>query len=78
MKIETKYNIGDEVWFPFGGKPYKSKVKAIYIYHINGNIFTRYIMEDMYGESFMASRERHTYSSQEELLKNCKICQQIN
>ena len=47
MKIDTKYNIGDEVWFPFGGKPYKSKVKAIYIYHINGNIYVR---GELYGQ----------------------------
>lgn len=70
MAIETKYNIGDEVWFPFRGNPHKSKIKAIYIYHINGRIFIRYIMEDMCGESFMAYSERHAYSSREELLKS--------
>lgn len=29
MTIETKYNIGDEVWFSFIGKPIKSKVYEI-------------------------------------------------
>lgn len=29
MTIETKYNIGDEVWFRFDGKPLNGKVARI-------------------------------------------------
>lgn len=29
MKIETKYNIGDEVWFMFDGKPLSGKIARI-------------------------------------------------
>lgn len=29
MKIETKYNIGDEVWFLFDGKPINGKIARI-------------------------------------------------
>lgn len=32
MTITTKYNIGDEVWFIFGGKPYKSRVLGIKVW----------------------------------------------
>lgn len=31
MKIETKYDIGQEVWFRHGGNPYKGIVKNISI-----------------------------------------------
>ena len=31
MKIETKYDIGQEVWFCHDGKPYKGIVKNISI-----------------------------------------------
>ena len=31
MTIETKYNIGDEVWFNFKGKSKKMKVSDIFI-----------------------------------------------
>lgn len=29
MKIETKYNIGDKVWFLFDGKPLNGKIAQI-------------------------------------------------
>ena len=34
MSIETKYNIGDEVWFMFDGKPLNGKVARISEYTI--------------------------------------------
>lgn len=29
MKIETKYNIGETVWFEYGGKIYKSPIYGV-------------------------------------------------
>lgn len=37
MKIETKYNIGNEVWFNFKGKPKKMKVTDVFI-NLSSNI----------------------------------------
>lgn len=37
MKIETKYNIGQEVWFNFKGKAKKMKVTDVFI-NLSSNI----------------------------------------
>lgn len=40
MTIETKYNIGDEVWFTFSRNPISSIISSIEII-ANGNIYYR-------------------------------------
>ena len=63
MTIETKYNIGDEVWFMFLNEPFKSKVYA----YIGGK-------EKLYRcKLFLQScarREDKLFPTKEELLKS--------
>lgn len=63
MKIETKYNIGDEVWVKFIGRPLKSKVYEI----IGGK-------EKLYRCAFYLTtatfREDELFPTKEELLKS--------
>jgi len=33
MKIETKFNIGDEVWYMYGGRAFKSKLEEFTLRH---------------------------------------------
>ena len=65
MKIETKYNIGDEVWFMFGGKPHKSKVLGIKVWSQDWYIYCV--------QQFQSSGdvlEELLFSTKEELLKS--------
>lgn len=62
MTIETKYNIGDEVWFMFLNKPFQSKVYA----YVGGK-------EKLYRCKFFlqstCEREDRLFPTKEELLK---------
>ena len=67
MKIETKYNIGDEVWFIFDGKPLNGKIVKISEYTIK--IEVRF--KD--GKDYLFSREIkgfELFPTKEELLKS--------
>lgn len=67
MKIETKYNIGDEVWFIFDGKPLNGKIVKISEYTIK--IKVRF--KD--GKDYLFSREIkgfELFPTKEELLKS--------
>ena len=63
MTIETKYNIGDEVWFKFLNEPFKSKVYD----YIGGK-------EKLYRCKFFlqtaACREDELFPTKEELLNS--------
>ena len=63
MTIETKYNIGDEVWFKFIDEPYKSEV-----YDYIGGKEKLYRCK-LYLQS-AAFREEDLYPTKEELLKS--------
>lgn len=69
MTIETKYNIGDEVWFNSLGHHIKGKVDEINIsVLIDGSVHILYSIEKS-GYCF----ERHNddlFSTKEELLKS--------
>ena len=69
MKIETKYNIGDEVWCMFCGIPEKCAIVSITsrIYR-RGNI-TDYIVEIRKGLQ-VDKLESELFPTKEELLKN--------
>ena len=41
MTIETKYNIGDEVWFMWNNKPTCQKIAAIEVY-VGGKVLPSY------------------------------------
>ena len=67
MKIETKYNIGDDVWFIFDGKPLNGKIVKISEYTIK--IEVRF--KD--GKDYLFSREIkgfELFPTKEELLKS--------
>lgn len=67
MTIETKYNIGDEVWFLFDGKPLNGKIAKISEYNIKIVV----VFKD--GKEYLFSREIKGFKlfpSKEELLKS--------
>ena len=67
MTIKTKYNIGDEVWFIFDGKPLNGKIAKISEYTIKIKV----IFKD--GKDYLFSREIkgfNLFSTKEELLKS--------
>ena len=66
MKIETKYNIGDEVWFMFDGKPLNGKIAKISEHTIK----IRVRFKD--SKDYLFGRERgfKLFPTKEELLKS--------
>lgn len=46
MKIETKYSIGDEVWFMWGNKPTKRKVSLLHVSADGDGIEVTYYVDD--------------------------------
>lgn len=67
MKIETKYNVGDEVWFLFDGKPLNGKIFRITEYAIKVKV----IFKD--GKKYLFSRDIKDFKlfpTKEELLKS--------
>lgn len=65
MKIETKYNIGQEVWYSMGGHTYHNKVIGIHI--LKKDI----IMYDIrFAHTHCTLEESVVFSTKEELLKS--------
>lgn len=67
MAIETKYNIGDEVWFMFDGKPLNGKIARISEYTIKVEV----IFKD--GKEYLFSRDIKDFKlfpTKEELLNS--------
>ena len=67
MTIETKYNIGQEVWFLFDGKPLNGKIVKISEYTIKIKV----IFKD--GKGYLFSRDIKDFKlfpTKEELLKS--------
>ena len=67
MKIETKYNKGDEVWVVVGGNPHKLRIKSISSYcgHVHKSI--KYRFEENF---YITVDENDVFSTKEELLKS--------
>ena len=68
MTIETKYNIGDEVWVYYNMKPQKMTVTHINIYcskRATLKTEIRYVVDNA-----IAFRERPLFPTKEELLKS--------
>ena len=65
MKIETKYNIGDEVWVNFKGKPQKMKVSDIFI-----NLSSVQELELKAKGIIVYTSPRSVFPSKEELLNS--------
>lgn len=65
MKIETKYDIGQEVWFMHKCKPICEKVTSLTIYTHN-----KVVIEYFFQMPFVFVREERIFPTKEELLKN--------
>ena len=66
MTIETKYNIGDEVWFLFDGKPLNGKIYRISEYTIKVKVIFK-------GKEYLFGRDIKgvkLFPTKEELLKS--------
>ena len=68
MTIETKYNIGDEVWLSYGGRSVKTNIQVIYFQARDGGTATYYQMN--YKGVVVQYKEDNIYSTKEELLKS--------
>lgn len=69
MTIETKYNIGDEVWGAFRYEIWSGRITAITIYHAFGMSRIDYkvvVKEEMH----FTFREQELFPTKEELLKS--------
>jgi len=69
MKIETKYNIGDEVWGTALDEIWSGKIAAITTYHAFGikRIEYKVLVED---EMHFMFKEEYLFPTEEELLKS--------
>lgn len=68
MKIETKYNIGDEVWFMYIGQIQRSTITVIKFHIWDGGHFLRY---GMICNGYVIDRnEEYLFPTKEELLKS--------
>ena len=67
MTIETKYNIGDEVWFMYENRAHKSKINAIYVSFYEDMQTVKYSFGN-YIYEFKQNEE--LYLTKEELLKS--------
>ena len=67
MTITTKYNIGDDVWFLFDGKPLNGKITRISEYTIKVKVIFKDGKEYLFGRDIKGFKFFHT---KEELLKS--------
>lgn len=71
MKIETKYNIGDEVWSIPNGKPVKFTIERIYVkVYKHGYINISYEYYDDNEGRMYRLPEYMVFPTKEELLKS--------
>lgn len=71
MKIETKYNIGQEVWSISNGKPAKFTIERIFIrVHKVGGIKICYEWDDANDDRMYRLPEYMVFPTKEELLKS--------
>ena len=63
MKIETKYDIGQQVWFMHKLKPICEKVTSLTIYTHN-----RLVIEYFFEVPFVFIREENLFRTKQELL----------
>ena len=69
MTIETKYNIGDEVWFLSYHYPRKARICGMSIYVTNlGEITILYSLNEK--DVYWHKREQDLFPTKEELLKS--------
>ena len=69
MTIETKYNLGDEVWFMNEGEPISEKIVRIDVEQYERKQFVQYtvVLSDVILTTFY---EQEVFPTKEELLKS--------
>ena len=70
MTIETKYNIGDEVWFMWENKVQCSKIKDLESVTIRPVLSVVYELEMLWHDAKFVFKECALYPTKEELLKS--------
>lgn len=70
MTIETKYNLGDEVWFYHHKNIIRSRVRSITLLVRKDSISATYLMEDMWTDQYIVLNEDELFPTKEELLKS--------
>jgi hypothetical protein len=70
MTIETKYNIGDEVWAIVDNKPTKCRVGRIDTVHIGLSSSISYFLLFDQQQTRCERKEAFIYPTEEELLKS--------
>ena len=71
MTIETKYNIGDEVWFGSIGRLRKATIKIIKFHIWDGGHFVRYEMNC--NGHLIELNEAYLFPTKKELLKSLQV-----
>ena len=69
MKIKTKYNIGDKVWFILGSKARQGVILGITFNKV-GHELIGYYYNVQIGASHGSFNEPYLFPTKEELLKN--------
>ena len=71
MTIETKYNIGDEVWFMSDNEICNAKITAIHAHNDDTGLYITYSCDDTpVGQALNTLFERCFFPTKEELLKS--------
>jgi hypothetical protein len=70
MAIETRYNIGDEVWFMNENKVYVSFIEDVRVKRNSKNTKIEYMVESMQKKDFGLKKEQDLFPTKEELLKS--------
>lgn len=70
MIIETKYNIGDEVWFIWENKAQSAKIVDIWNITIKPEHLVTYQLDMMWRDAPLLFKEFALYPTKEELLKS--------
>ena len=70
MKIETKYNIGQEVWFTIGSCHVNGTINEIYIYIFRNSRKIIYGIEYKNYIGYSQKEESELFPTKEELIKS--------
>lgn len=73
MKIETKFNVGDEVWVRWEGGIYHTKVEAITVEIFcgkDGEIIKSIRYDMIVPDAYLSYKEHALFPTKEELLKS--------
>jgi hypothetical protein len=70
MKIETKYNIGDEVWLIWEHKVQSAKIDSIWNITVNPEISVIYQLNMKWHDAPLLFKENALFPTKEELLRS--------